>query len=74
MSADELRQNIKRRPFRPFFLQMEDGQSIPVVHQDWIMISPLGREVVVFQPDSSHDILDVARIVGASFEPQAQAS
>jgi hypothetical protein len=38
------------------------------------MISPLGREVVVFQPDSSHDILDVARIVGASFEPQAQAS
>jgi hypothetical protein len=74
MVADQIRENKHRRPFRPFFLQMDDGRCIPVVHHEWFMVSPLGRQVVVFQPDSLHDILDVTRIVGVSFEPQSQAT
>src|SRR5260370_36973931 len=62
MTAEELRQHIKARPFRPFTIHVADGRTIPVAHHDFILVSSSGRMVEVFQPDDSHDIRDMLLI------------
>jgi hypothetical protein len=69
MTVEELRHHIKARPFRPFSLHVADGRTILVSHHDFILVSPSGRIIYVFQPDDSHDILDIMLITGISFGP-----
>ena len=64
MSVDEVRRLYQANPFRPFVLHLADGREIPVVHRDFIMASPNGRTVIVYQPDSSFNIIDL-RLVTA---------
>jgi hypothetical protein len=71
MTAAELRRHINARPFRPFTIHVADGRAIPVAHHDFILVSPSGQLVDVFQPDDSHDILTMVFITGISFGPQA---
>jgi len=74
MTATELRSHIIAQPFRPFRLCLADGRQIPVVHHDFVMLSPNGRLVNVYQPDNSHSILDVFLILSVDFPPTAEAS
>jgi hypothetical protein len=69
MSTNELRRHIVAVPFRPFVLHIADGRTIPVHARNFIMISPLGSVVDVFQPDETHDILASGAITGISFIP-----
>ena len=69
MTAEELREHIKARPFRPFSIHVADGRAIPVAHHDFILVSPRGRIVDVYQPDDSHNLLDIMLITGISFGP-----
>ena len=69
MTAEDIRQAITSVPFLPFKLNIADGRSIPVVGRDFILVSPLGRMVTVYQPDDRIDWLSVPQITGLSFEP-----
>lgn len=69
MHTNEIRQHIMAQPFRPFSIHMADGRCIPVIARDFILISPTGRYVNVYQPDETHDILDALFITGVSFAP-----
>jgi hypothetical protein len=69
MSHNELRSHIIAVPFRPFVLHISDGRTITVHARDFIMISPLGSTVDVYQPDEEHDILASGAITGISFAP-----
>ena len=60
------------RPFRPFNLRLTDGRQIPVVHHDFIMLSPNERFADVYQLDSSHSILDVFLILSVAFPSAAE--
>jgi hypothetical protein len=71
MTAAQIRSHIVARPFRPFKLCLADGRQIPVVHHDFVMLSPNGRLVDVFQPDNSHSILDVFLILSVEVPPTA---
>ncbi|MBY0512904.1 MAG: hypothetical protein K2P78_03220 [Gemmataceae bacterium] len=73
MSHNELRRHVTAVPFRPFVLHVSDGRMIHVHARDFIMVSPLGSTVDVFQPDETHDILAGGAITGVSFPPPAQA-
>ena len=55
---DEIRNLRDALQFRPFALHLADGRAIPVRHRDFLMTSPSGRMVIVFQPDDSFDVVD----------------
>ncbi len=68
MSGEEIRKHITAVPFRPFTINMADGRRIPVIGRDFIMISPSGRMIDIYQRDDDHDILVSMLITGISFE------
>ena len=74
MNADEIRQHVTAVPFREFVLHVADGRTIPVHGRDFILISPRGLTVDVYQPDERHDILDAALISGIAFAVPPAAS
>ena len=59
MKIDELRELRDATPFRPFVIHLADGRGIPVKHRDFVMSSPNGRTIFVYQPDESFNIIDV---------------
>lgn len=68
MTAEELGRHITATPFRAFSLRVPDGRDIPVRARDFILLSPSGRMAYVFQPDDSHDVLDVLMITGVHYD------
>ncbi len=59
MTIGEVRRLYEAQPFQPFVMHMADGRSLPVVHREFLAMSPSGRTVVVYQPDESFDIVDL---------------
>ncbi len=59
MKIDRIRETLHARPFRPFWIHLADGGRLPVQHEDFVALDPAGRELIVYQPDSSHQIVDV---------------
>ena len=59
MTVDRIRELLNVEPFRKFIMHLADGREIPVQHREFIMPSPTGRTVVVFQPDDSMNIVDL---------------
>ena len=68
MSAEEIRKHIIAAPFRPFWIHIADGRRVPVRARDFVLLSPQGRLVDVYQPDDAHDIFDVHLITSVSFD------
>ena len=80
MTADAIRRHVTAVPFRPFTRHTADGRAIPVHARDFILVSPLGLTVDVYQPNDLQDILDTALICSISYgtppatPPQTQSS
>ncbi len=51
-------------PFRPFKVYLADGRAVPVPHQDYALLSPTGRTLIVYQDDESFQILDLMLATG----------
>ncbi len=68
MSGEELYIAIMATPFQTFTLNIADGRSIPVV-RDFILLSPRGRTVTVYQKDESKDQVDMLLVTSMSFAP-----
>ena len=66
MTIDQVRNLYQAVPFRPFVMHLADGREIPVVHHDFIIASPNGRDVIVYQPDNSFKIIDLALVTALS--------
>ena len=62
MKIDEIRNLRDAVQFQPFSVHLAVGRAIPVRHRDFLMTSPSGRTVIVYQPDDSFDIVDVMLI------------
>ena len=62
MKIDEIRNLRDAEQFQPFALHLADGRAIAVRHRDFLMTSPSGRTVIVYQPDDSFDVVDVMLI------------
>jgi hypothetical protein len=59
MTTEQLRQIWRTQPFRPFTIHLADGRSVPVKHAEFLLPSPSGRTVIVYQPDDSFNIIDL---------------
>jgi hypothetical protein len=62
MTIGKIKELYDARPFRPFNIRLADGRKIPVRHREFVAISPSGRTMIVYQPDDSHDIIDILLI------------
>ena len=59
------------QPFRPFTMHLADGRQLPVVHRDFIMVSPSGRTAIVYQPDDSFNIVDLLLVTDLEVKPES---
>ena len=59
MKIEKLREALHAQPFRPFTIHVADGGRLTVPHQDFVAVEPAGREIIVYRPDNSHQIVDV---------------
>jgi hypothetical protein len=62
MKIEKIRETLHLRPFRPFWIHLADGGRIRVQHEDFVALEPAGRELIVYQLDNSHHIVDVLLI------------
>lgn len=58
MKIDEVRGLLHASPFRPFVVHVTDGGHLAVAHGDFVAIAPTGREMIVYQSNGSHQIVD----------------
>jgi hypothetical protein len=70
MTIEQLRAAYQAQPFRPFVVYLADGRKIPVHHPDFIMASPRGRTVSIYQRDDTLDIVDVLLVTDLEFKPK----
>jgi hypothetical protein len=79
MTVEQLKQVWKADPFRPFKIHLADGRDITVNHRDFLMSSPSGRTIIVYQPDDSFNVIDLLLVTdlevsnGKSRRPKRQA-
>ena len=66
MTISEFKNILGAKPFRAFTINLADGRSIPVKHREFVLPSPSGRTVIVYQPDDSFDIIDILLVTSLS--------
>jgi hypothetical protein len=59
MTTEQFRNVWKAQPFRPYILHLADGRQIGVEHSEFLLPSPSGRTVIVYQPDDSFNVIDL---------------
>src|SRR5437868_14044531 len=69
MTIEQLRAAYENKPFMPFVMHLADGREIPVPHREFMLPVPNGRTVVVVQPDSSVNIIDLLLVTDLQFKP-----
>ncbi len=69
MTATQLRERLRAKPFQPFTLFLADGRNISVKHPELMMISPKGRTVAIYNNDDSTSILDVMLVTEVRTKP-----
>ena len=69
MAAAEIHKHITAVPFLPFNLHVTDGRTLSVYGRNFILISPIGTVVDLFQPDGEHDIIATGAITGITYIP-----
>lgn len=62
MTREHIRELYDAQLFKRFIIRMADGREIEVRHREFMMISPGGRTVVLFDPKNRMHILDVMLI------------
>jgi len=59
MKINKIREALHADPFRPFWIHLADGGRLAAKHEDFVAVEPAGRELIVYQSDNSHQIVDV---------------
>ena len=67
MNAEKIRETLRARPFRRFYLCLADGRQIRVIHPELVALSASGRSATVFGPRDELEIVDVPLVTGVSF-------
>jgi hypothetical protein len=68
MKVDEIRKMLHNEPFRHFVIVVADGGRIPVLHEDFVAVAPTGREMIVYQPDGSYNVVDTMLVTRLEVE------
>jgi hypothetical protein len=74
MTIEQLRTYRDAQPFQPFIIRLADGRQIPVSHREFIMPSPSGRTVLVYQPDDTLNVVDLLLVTDLEIKPRRNGS
>lgn len=66
MNVDSIRTAVRRQPFVPFFLRMNDGRVFHIPHPEYIALSR--REVIVIDAGTEATVF-LEPVLIASLEP-----
>ena len=69
MRVKELHDLRDATPFRSFHIHLADGRAIPVRNRDFLMSSPSGRTMIIYQPDDSFEIVDLMLVTSLRVKP-----
>jgi hypothetical protein len=69
MILEQFRDVWRAQPFKPFVIHLADGREIPVVSPEFVLSVPGGRTIVVCQPDSTLNIIDLLLVTDLEFKP-----
>ena len=61
MDIAGVREALHKQPFEPFAIRLADGRSVPVLHPDFVALTP--RRVIVGAVDDSWSIIEPILIV-----------
>lgn len=59
MTIEPIQRLYCAEPFHPFVMHLADGREVPVHHRELMASAPNGRTVLVYQPGSSFNIIDL---------------
>lgn len=69
MRHEQIRELLRSQPFRPFTIHLPEGRAVEVVHHDFALLSPDGRTLIAYGPDSSFNMIDVMLIASIQVGP-----
>ncbi len=72
MISEKIRELWRAEPFQKFTMHLADGRRIPVLHREFLAISPSGRTVNVYQPDDSMNIVDLLLVTDLEMRPNGR--
>jgi hypothetical protein len=64
VTAQEFRSVFEAQPFRAFTVYLADGRAVAIPHQEYALLSPTGRTLIVYQDDGSFHVLDLMLATG----------
>lgn len=74
MTLEAFREALNTQPFEPFVIHIADGRSIPVVSREFIMRDPMGRTVLVYQPDGRLSTIDLLLVTELEKKPNGDGA
>lgn len=74
MTIEQIRHFYDARPFQPFVIHLADGQQIAVPSHEYMMASPTGRTIGVYQPDGTANIVDLLLVTDLEVKPAANGA
>jgi hypothetical protein len=66
MRISEIRETLRKQPFRPFTIQLADGREFPIDHVDFLLISRSERSIVVADLQGGYEIIDPVMVTSLS--------
>jgi len=75
MRVSEIRDALRKQPFRPFAVNLADGRSFPIDHVDFLLISHSERSIIVASLQGGYELIDPVMVTSLSFmETNANAA
>lgn len=74
MTIEQVRNFYDAQPFKPFVIHLADGREIPVHGREFMASAPNGRTVIVYQTDSSFNVIDLLLVTDLEVKPMANGA
>ena len=71
MRISEIREMLRKQPFRPFTIHLAGGRTFPIEHGDFLLISRSERSFVVAQLQGGYEIIDPMMVTSLSVSETA---
>lgn len=74
MTIEQIRNYYNAAPFQPFIIHLADGRAIPVPSREFMAAAPNGRTIVVYQSDSTANVIDLLLVTDLEVKPAANGA
>lgn len=69
MILEQLRKAYRTHPFRPFTICLTDGRKVPVLHPEYLSVSPgATRTFIVWGQGEDYDVVDLLLVKSLQFK------